>query len=635
MEPSLILDALYTYRKEEFESIFLEETINYFSNRKEKIVEIENNYELAGVRLTLFYNLDRYCFNITTRKRKDFICYRKIKLNDTEAEKMYLQLNAILNETNNLCPKKISELPPKTLYFGVIDGKETNKNFYEIDSLFLSRQSLYFLEHQNISHYCQLVKEEKSTIVLNEFNLLQNMIRDFDWRVKDRLFVYSGGVFQFLGAIYSGDIDLIYVSPDGKYNEIDGFEEYFDVHIITPKRVIELKDEKNGKKTLPYKDSLYRYSLSLYVGQKSIYEMLINPENYFHFIGVKCLDIFSNIYRNMGRSNSFTMIDLIMLKEYAQIDMIDKFCVKNIVIRRGVAKINTDQKLKEMYKNASKWMKIWYEKDLSPEYFQKRFKRCENIYFRSGDSPSIETINIFKFNRYVLRTILYKYNNGKLLDIGIGKCASLFDYMWKNYSLIVGIEPSLESIEICHGNLEFLSKGEKSIPPVFIYPGKGEDNWEKGVLEHKYDLVVMNFTIHYTLDYIDKLVDNINSVTKKGAVIVINYLDGDKIKKKMGQGDYIIKHDGDIQWGSFKFQTVSGLETMIYMKDAYGVSNGSIEKLASTKKIISAFSPRFSVIGNSSYLDFMKNAKKWKNLIKFKFQKEIISLHRNLILIKN
>ena len=627
MEPKLILRSLRTYQKEEGDSEFLGETISYFKSLREPIVEISDNpYLLAGVRLTLFYNLDRYHFEISNRKQRNFIMYRKFTLKEDVSRKLFLQLEAIVENSVELC-KRDEDVYFKTVYFGVVEGPEENPYFYEIDSMFLSLQSFYFLEHQNLERYCQLEKSGKSKVVLDEFSLLKRKIEDLDWRVKDRLFIYSGGVFQFLGVIYSEDIDLIYVSKDESYDDVDGFEEFFDLHIVTPKRVIEVCDEKAGKKTLAYKDALYRSTIARYVGVNNIYEMILDPNHYFHFIGVKCIDLFSSIYRNNARSNAFTMIDLVLMKEFVNIDMIDKFCVKNIVIRRGHIQINNDKRMEALYRKASKYMKIWYDRDIKPEYFQKRFKRCQNIYFFTGDKPSLEIENIFKYNRFVLRSVLERYPKGKLLDIGIGRCSSLTDYYWKNYSIIVGIEPSLESLDICKQKIEKYGNTN-----VFLYPGKGEDEWDSEVYQNKYNLVVMNFTIHYTLDKLDDLIDNICRVTKKGSVVAINFLDGDKIRKKMkGKDGYKIMWKDDLQWGAFPFDG----ETLIYMNGAYGVVNGSVEKLASKKKIIRGFVENgFTVIGDKSYLDFMGQSKKWPHLIKHKFQKEIISLHHNLLLVK-
>ena len=634
MDPDIILDSLYKYKREEGSTNFLSEMIQYFEDLDEEVYEIDNTYELAGVRLTLFYNKDKYKFIVSNRKNDSFVAYRKIRMNEKTARNLQKQINAIVENNDDLC-KNWNERLFKTLYFGIVEGEETRSYFYEIDSLFLSGQMIYFLEKQNLDHYCQLQKEGKSQIVLDDFSLLREKIKDLDWRVKDRLFIYSGGVFQFLGVIYSEDIDLIYVSKDETYKEVDGLEEYFDLHVVTPKKVIEVKDEKEGKKTLHYKEILYRKTIAGYVGAENIYEMILDPQHYFNFIGVKCIDLFSSIYRNNARSNSFTMIDLVLLKEYVDIDMIDKFCIKNIVIRRGKITINNDQKMEAMYNKASKFMKIWYDRDVKPEYFEKRFKRCQNIYFLEGKNqvdPPPEIYSIFKHNRNVLRKVVKNYPTGNLLDIGIGKCSSLWEYTWRNYKKIVGIEPSLESLKL--GKQKLIHPELQKIETV-LYPGKGEEEWDPQVYKIKYDLIILNFTIHYMVNNIDKLVDNIDRVTKRGSVICINFLNGENIFNNLVKykGQYKIMWKDDLQWGAFKFnQPIErNSEFLFYMNGAYGVMNGSLEKLVYPKELIKTFGKKFKVLQNKSFLDFLKPNTRY---IKHKFQRDIISMNHILLLSK-
>jgi len=120
--------------------------------------------------------------------------------------------------------------------------------------------------------------------------------------------------------------------------------------------------------------------------------------------------------------------------------------------------------------------------------------------------------------------------------------------------------------------------------------------------------------------------------------VCINFLNGKKIFDRLVRykGQYKITWKDDLQWGAFKFDEPLKQDSkfLIYMNGAYGVTNGSIERLVTPQELINAFSENFDVLQNMSFSEFMKESAKWKNLIKFNFQKEIISLHHNLLFVK-
>jgi hypothetical protein len=67
------------------------------------------------------------------------------------------------------------------------------------------------------------------------------------------------------------------------------------------------------------------------------------------------------------------------------------------------------------------------------------------------------------------------------------------------------------------------------------------------------------------------------------------------------------------------------------MKDAYGVNNGSEEYLVNINELIKKFDG-FQLVENKNFMDnFNEINKSVKNNIKYKFQKDILSLHKILI----
>ena len=61
MDNSEILSSLNKYKNEEFKTIFLDDTINYFTNLKSNIKEItDNEILLNNIKLNLLYNKNKY-----------------------------------------------------------------------------------------------------------------------------------------------------------------------------------------------------------------------------------------------------------------------------------------------------------------------------------------------------------------------------------------------------------------------------------------------------------------------------------------------------------------------------------------------------------------------------------------------
>ena len=74
---------------------------------------------------------------------------------------------------------------------------------------------------------------------------------------------------------------------------------------------------------------------------------------------------------------------------------------------------------------------------------------------------------------------------------------------------------------------------------------------------------------------------------------------------------------------------------LFYMKDAYGVNNGSEEYLVNVDQLIQKFD-KFKIIENNNFLDIYDDInKKLKDKITLPFQKEILSLHKVLIFKRN
>lgn len=635
-----ILESLFRYQKEEFRSTYLNKIIKYFeqTNIEKKIKD--NDLELAGVRLNVLYNINRYKYYISkTLPDKNISCYRKLNLTPSQRNNLLNQLYGVDNNIFLICEKLTDDFD--TLYF-IISEEDLNisgfitKNYYEWISTFLGVQSFYFLEHQNLENYCKKKITKHSTKAFDMLKKYKNSIKDFTWQEKDRYLIFSGMILQFLGTLYTQDLDLMYASNDNNYGKhMDMVKKLkIDSYFILENKIISPQ-----KKTLNYLYEWFKYKLPKLGGASDIYEILLNPKHHFHYFGLKCIDIISTVKRIMSRSNAYSLIDILLLKRFNNLQFYKDYCVKNIVIRQGNAiVINNKMDLEKFYNKVKKYMKIWYDLDYDLDYLKKTFPKCEKkhktIYYGDRIYTNNKMSAIFKFNRFAANIILKKYITDKnnILDIGIGKCNSVYDYLGIGIKNIYGIEPSFQSIEICHKR--FANKNTN----VNVVQGYGDQEWDKSIISNKYDNISLVFSIHYMAKNLDILAGNINKVSKKNTKLFIFYIDGNKIfnrlQNKRGRQVYEIKYKDDIMYGVYEYDDKvtksSELNKMLfYIKDVYGVSNGSEEYLMNTQHILKQFD-NFTKVGEGNMEELLHG--KLKKMINLPFQKEIIGLHKYLVL---
>ena len=84
-----------------------------------------------------------------------------------------------------------------------------------------------------------------------------------------------------------------------------------------------------------------------------------------------------------------------------------------------------------------------------------------------------------------------------------------------NVKNVVGIEPSIDSIEL--GNEKINKFGFKG--KINVINGVGDIDWISDdkyiiVLENKYDLITFQFTLHYMMNNIQTIINNLDSVEK-------------------------------------------------------------------------------------------------------------------------
>jgi ubiquinone/menaquinone biosynthesis C-methylase UbiE len=632
-----VLESLYLYKKNEFTCKFLEDTILFFK-KIDTIYEIgDNAFMLAGIRIYLLYKTKYiYLLNgLNNDKNSDGnknsngnknISYRKIKMSKKALFNFTNQIDGIINNDFAICKK----LKPKSIinYLVISNIPIKGHNIIEEDIYLplLGIQSLFFLEKQNLEHYCDPIIMSNANKMLKDLSRLRKIFKSFNKLDRNRFFIFSGLLYYFLGAIYTEDIDCIVIGKT--LEEI----EFYKKKIPFVNDILSVCSDNN----LPvksYHNNFYKYILPQWGGSENIYEVLINPEKHFYFMGLKCFDLYSNFQRSINRSHPFTFIDMIMLKKINNIDIYKNFCIKNISIRDGRALITNDkQGIKIFYNTVIKHLKDWYNITIedtpkkSIKFLENNLVKCPknktslNLY---KDPYMIEQMQIHK---KIYEHYIKKYSNGVLLDIGCGKLIRYNLYEKTNLNEVYGID-------ILKNILHFAKKKIKNKSNIKYTLLNAYGN-KPFLFDKKFDIILFIFTLQHMINNINIVINNLNKVSKSGTYIIITCINGNKIISSLKTNNKYEITNNDFYWGAYKYnEKISKFpcKALIFIKDIYGYQNGIEESLIDVNELIKIFKK------NNFKLDMKKSFKECyrEDINKLKdFQIKILDIYEILIFVK-
>lgn len=617
-----IIKNLLRYKREEFTCNFLEETINYFKNLNiRQVLKIEESEEsLTGVRLHCMYNTYRYYLLPERKKGKT---YRELNLTKNQLFNLSNQIEGDKNNDFVICDK-IKTLKKKKYYLTISeDPLQEMEDFLIDETIFLTLigvESLYFLEHQNLENYCSERIVSNSSIIFKSLEEFREKLLKLDWKVRNRILINGGMVYQFLGTVYTQDVDLFFLSENKK--EQVYVKNYF-------KNIKRMDFSVVTKKDKTYFYNYHFNELPKIVGSENMYEILINPRFHFHFMGIKCISIQNVSMRKISRSHPFTFIDMILLKRVNGIDYIDETCIKNLSVRKAhstggnkIIVIN-NKMLNIFYQTAIKYMKEWWGIDLTTKYLKEHFKRCteyDNLERNETIGKNKITKKIIQLNREIPAKYIKRYSKDKkyILDIGSSSLTGFRkNYLKNSVENIWSIEPTPRDVE--------MTKNLNDIKFKFMI-GRGDEKIE---LKKKFDVITLIFTIQF-ISEMKKLLDNLVSLSANNTKVIITFVDGDKVFNQMKKNKKIeIRHEKEVYWGVYRYNEGISKESklMFYAKYLKDIRRGSEEKLVFRGNLVSLFEKNnFSVVRDSSFLDECDKDKLGP------VQRRILSFHRILVL---
>ena len=414
MNINKIYNDLHKYKKEEFNTIYLQKTIKYFKEKNDKLNIIneisDNKYELSGIRIHLLYNNYKY---IIADKILTNFSYKKINLTQKQYNNLLNQNDGIKNNNFQIC-NKIDKIINEEMYLIIIhDIYNIDLEYQFIDLelvlVLLGIESLNFLNHQNLDNYCSDIILNNSIDLFNNLKKFKNILNKISWLERDRILVFGGLIYHFLGTLHTKDIDITIFckNNDQKNTYIEYFKDTnLDIFYFIKGDI--------PKTSLYYWYNWLFYKLPELMNVDSIYTFLINPKYHFYFMGIKCIDIFTNFQSFTNRrSNAVSINDTILLKKINNIDYYNIFCIKNFTLRSEKSRVFTEDIINRMYYNVINIMKKWWNIDISIEYLRNHFKKCitlnENINLKNFKYCNNYIKKILKYNKIFIELIISKY----------------------------------------------------------------------------------------------------------------------------------------------------------------------------------------------------------------------------------
>ena len=592
-------DPKYTFYKDAL--IKLEKLQQELITKNEKLHRIQQKtYLLEPLRIYLLSDKAKdYNIFLSNKKHPDCI-YIKYTLTDKEIDN-FLTLIVLTEEYNSNILKfkeiDISDIKnklnnSKNIYLNITNKNINDKNIYQIKNRYDSLTFLCGIESINILKYQRLDRIKKffdipdAYKVYNYLQKYNEYLHTLTYKDRDDYIIHSGSVLEVLGTTFTRDVDIIVNKYNFTGNDAQNFikdtsKKYDEIDISVINKDGDYYTEQD-KEPLKYKKQWFTYQLPAMDGAKDIFDVMINPVFNFCFAGMKFMNINLTIQRFLTRSSISSMADLLILYEVNNIDIRDKICLPNMTIRQGR-------------------IIVFYGEYLEM-YFKKLVKHCnvEGFDIYKGEQVKDPDTSIIKYFHIMIKEdILKKYasNCEYLLDVGSGKLTDMRLWDKINVKNVVGIEPSIDSIEL--GNEKINKFGFKG--KINVINGVGDIDWisddkYKIVLDNKYDVITFQFTLHYMMNNIQTIINNLNKVMKKGTKIIITCMDGNKIQNDFNKYKQVeIRNKQEPIFAIVPFYKVTQQipekdnNILVYFKGAYGVSSGSLEPIIDINKLIKRF----------------------------------------------
>jgi hypothetical protein len=468
---------------------------------------------------------------------------------------------------------------------------------------FLGIETFDFLEHQNMEHLLSFInsnvfQHKKST---KHFKDILNLSVTIDFDTRDRTILFSGIILQVLGANYTKDIDIIYYTQNASEYAINNMKDFSTKHENTFD--FKMYDNKgdNVENTL---------------------EIMVDPLQYFYFLGMKFMSVSQFMQRCYMRSVSGSYVDLIMLNKINnyQIDL----CLPNIVSNYGTQIVYDYDKKFTLIDEIIEKLHRWFNIDISINEIQSLIHSCtdpthDSMIIDQGLDPT--THYIMKYLVFASKEILYKYVTGEsVLEIDRFKTRNLLLYPKLNIKHLTILEDSVYMRNHITKNMK-KNKNELYDIDVDIVDGTLLNMSDK-IIRKQYDTIIVRHDLDIDKDIIDKKIATLSNLSHIGTIIIVIMMNGEEIDKLVVNNDFIINIKSQIKFAIWRLKTQKEAITrdkqkiVLFMERIFEYDKGFVQDVVYIKDTVNKFDNmgfdiideiKFSDIDGSSVFTSIKN----------------------------
>lgn len=580
------------------------------------IYEIKSDaYLLEAVKLLLIKKFHTYRFYLSSTKPGDNIIYRTITLSENARLNLFRQINVLDNNDVSLFVssdhmRTYQYVNVDKFYLIVCDIDEIDtKNMIQIKSmlvlvLFLGIETFRFLEHQNMNRFLEFFISDVQAhqLAISNFKKLFEFSLGIDPDIRDRIVIFSGMTLQALGTGYTDDVDIIYYSQKDSKDNIK--------HVT--------RFSKNNGDLFDFK--IYDDRSDNIDNTK---EIMVDPEQYFYFIGMKFMSVSQLLQRCYMRSTPAAYVDLLLLNKFNAYDV--DLCLPAIVTIYDKPFIYDRSGRKNMVDQIVEKMNRWFKIKLDSLKIESVINICDNY---GHDSMIINpgkdafTHYIGKFLLFASKELIYKYLDGdSVLEIDTNRSRNILLYPRvgiKNITIIEESQYILDRID------KLIRNNTQELKDVKFDIFKGYDN-KKPFTDRVYDNIILRNVLD-KIDDTERYLQKLSLTTKRDTMIIVICMDGERVKKLLASKDrHEIYVSSQLKFGIYNFEkynndkiidpfSVNLPHVAIYMKQLFGYDKGSVQRFIIIDDLINIFTKLEYDLILSSHLDDLKGTEIFEDI---------------------
>lgn len=315
-------------------------------------------------------------------------------------------------------------------------------------------------------------------------------------------------------------------------------------------------------------------------------------------------------------------------------NILNRLCILNMTIENNKLIVYDLQFIHRTTEYVKHVLNNTYNFHISNDELSKFLQKCHTQGYQiytGTPTRDRDTDIVKKFHLDVKRSIYKKYcsNVNIIFDMGCGRLTDMF--FWNDVGIknVYCIEPSHASVT--KGQQKYAKNKRTIRTNIHVVEGFGDVDWNinkqyNDVINKKYDVVTFQYTIHYMIDNIGNVMNNLKRITKTGTKIIITCMNGTLIKKELETDKQIIIRNGNGEI-LFAIAEMDVDSILVYLKGGYGMEHGSIEKIIDIDILIKTFiENNYKLLENKPFLNYDSKTKNVMTNTQKKISKYYISL---------